>query len=89
MAIAAKPTRKPEAITTDEDAAAAFIQGGGEKAKRPYYPPKKPRERQENVMVRFDAATLARIDAAADRVGLSRAAWLRLIVAERLDGPGA
>ena len=38
------------------------------------------------INLRFDTQVLARIDAAAKRLGISRTAWLHLAAGERLDG---
>jgi len=38
------------------------------------------------ISLRFDTQVLARIDAAAKRLGISRTAWLHLAAGERLDG---
>jgi hypothetical protein len=38
------------------------------------------------ISLRFDTQVLARIDAAAKRLGISRTAWLHLAASERLDG---
>jgi hypothetical protein len=38
------------------------------------------------ISLRFDTQVLARIDAAAKRLGISRTAWLHFAASERLDG---
>jgi predicted HicB family RNase H-like nuclease len=66
MSIGKKPKRQPE--TPDrERAAEQFIAAAGA-------PPAEPRKVMTTL--RFDAALLARIDAAAKRRGVSRSAWI-------------
>jgi hypothetical protein len=69
MAIAAKPKRHLSADPM------AFITG----AEKPE------RHRKEPVIIRFDATTLKRVDRAAARRGLSRAALVRMLVIENLQ----
>jgi hypothetical protein len=69
MAIAAKPKRHLSADPM------AFITG----AEKPE------KQRKEPVIIRFDAATLKRVDRAAARRGLSRAALVRMLVIENLQ----
>jgi hypothetical protein len=38
------------------------------------------------ISLRFDTQVLARIDAAAQRQGISRTAWLHVAAGERLEG---
>jgi hypothetical protein len=38
------------------------------------------------ISLRFDTQVLARIDAAAQRLGISRTAWLHVAAGERLEG---
>jgi hypothetical protein len=64
--------------------AAAFISGAGVSA------PKVATVAEENagkavVNMRFDAALLARIDAAAKKQGISRTAWLHVAAAKALE----
>ena len=49
-----------------------------------------PAERAKRVMVtiRFDAELLARVDRAARRRGISRAAWVQYVVSSALDSEG-
>jgi hypothetical protein len=68
MAIAAKPKRPLSADPM------AFITGGEKPEKR----------RKEPVIIRFDEITLKRVDQAAARRGLSRAALVRMLVIENL-----
>jgi Ribbon-helix-helix protein, copG family len=69
MAIAAKPKRHLSADPM------AFITAA-EKPEKP---------RKEPVIIRFDAHTLKRLDRAAARRGLSRAALVRMLVIENLQ----
>src|SRR4249920_4030398 len=39
------------------------------------------------ISLRFDTQVLARVDAAAKRLGISRTAWLHVAAGERLEGP--
>ncbi len=83
MAIVPKPKKASSDIASAgvEKAVAAFIEGAGSPA--PVLAAKK--TKKEPVLLRFDDETLRKIDAAAKRLGLSRAAWVRMVVAERLD----
>jgi hypothetical protein len=38
------------------------------------------------ISLRFDTQVLARIDAAAQRLGISRTGWLHVAASERLEG---
>lgn len=81
MAIAKKPgaaTPAPDQSKTDpaqERAAAAFIAG----KKKPLE-----RERKTPTLIRLDDDVLERMDAVAARLGLSRAAYVRLVVSRAL-----
>lgn len=68
MAIAAKPKRDLDADPM------AFITGSEKPEKR----------RKEPVIIRFDATTLKRVDQAAAKRGLSRAALVRMLIIEHL-----
>jgi predicted DNA binding CopG/RHH family protein len=85
MAIAAKPKRQ------QTDSAAPdpmdFIHGAESQqkaleAQADPQPAKRPRK--EPVIIRFDETTLTRIDQAASKRGLSRAALVRMLVIENL-----
>jgi hypothetical protein len=84
MAIA----RKPASNRIDpEKAAEAFIQGaklpgGGEVEQESAVPAG---SRRTPIMLRFNAALLQRVDAAAKRRGISRSAWIAFKVSEALD----
>lgn len=47
---------------------------------------KKAKKNKEAVMLRFEEEQLSAIDARADALGLSRAAWVRMVVAKVLAG---
>jgi len=81
MAIAAKPKRDQKDIKSSdaEKIAAAFIDGAA-----PSREPEVKKNKKEPVLLRFDDQTLRQIDQDAKRLGLSRAAWVRMVVAERL-----
>ena len=85
MAIAAKPKRRQtEAAAPDP---MDFIHGAESQQKTPEaqadpQPAKRPRK--EPVIIRFDETTLTRIDQAASKRGLSRAALVRMLVIENL-----
>jgi molybdopterin-guanine dinucleotide biosynthesis protein A len=90
MAIAKKPQRRTTDIPpTLDDPAAAFI-AGADKQADVAPTPKPARQRMEPVLMRFDPDLTRRIDEAAHRRGLSRSAWVRMIVIDALDRePGA
>ncbi len=79
MAIAKKPTSKP---LTDAEAE-RFIAGAG--AMPSAVPPAPPAKGRVATMVRFDAALLAKVDAAAKRRGVSRSAWIQYTLSEALE----
>jgi predicted HicB family RNase H-like nuclease len=78
MAIAKKPNGKP---MTDAEAN-KFIAGAG--AAPPS--PETPARGRIATMVRFDAALLDKVDAAAKRRGVSRSAWIQYTLSEALEG---
>ncbi len=90
MAIVPKPKKEPadargmqgDAALHVEQAAAAFI-GGALPTPAPVAVAAK-KAKKEPVLLRFDDETLRKIDLDARRLGLSRAAWVRMVVAERL-----
>ena len=75
MAIAKKPSSKPPA---DADAE-KFIAGAAT-------PPAAEAKGRVATMVRFDAALLAKVDAAAKKRGVSRSAWIQVPLSEALEG---
>lgn len=80
MAIAKKPKR--ELTDTGKPDPMAFIQGAAQEGTRE--PERTPRQRKEPVIIRFDEDTLKRVDQAAAKRGLSRAALVRMLVLENL-----
>jgi hypothetical protein len=93
MAIAQNPKRKRPAVpsTKDERQAEAFILGAGHVANQPAPneasdpTPKKVRENKKPIMVRVDPEMLKRIDRAAQRLGISRSAFIMSSTAEKLE----
>lgn len=86
MAIAKKPNRNLTDV--DKEAAAlAFISGATPTSAEQPKAEKPVRQKKEPVIVRFDEATLKAIDDKAEKMGLSRAAWVRMVAARALkDG---
>jgi hypothetical protein len=72
MTIAKKPIRNLSDISKPDPM--AFIEGAGQAR----------RKRKEPVIIRFDDDTLKRVDQAAAKRGLSRAALVRMLVIENL-----
>src|SRR3546814_15268188 len=84
MAIARKPNSKPKS-PMDEAAADAFIAGAAKPKAEPIATEadeagQGAEPRKSPVMLRFDRALLAKVDAAAKRRGISRSAWLQFTV---------
>jgi hypothetical protein len=77
MAIAKRPNRNP----SDSGKADAFITGQGA-------PTVAPKGKRVPVIVRFEPSLLAKIDAAAEKLDLGRASWLRLVASKALEGEG-
>ena len=84
MAIARKPNSKPKPPVTD-DAADAFIAGAAKPAAPAIAEAAEDGARKLPVMLRFDRALLAKVDAAAKRRGISRSAWIQFTVSRALD----
>src|SRR3546814_19981956 len=89
MAIARKPNSKPKS-PMDEAAADAFIAGAAKPKAEPIATEddeagQGAEPRKSPVMLRFDRALLAQVDAAAKRRGLRGSAWIPLPVRRRLD----
>lgn len=82
MAIAKRPVqhRGDIAAPPTEAAAERFIQGATPSA------PEAKRQNKEPVIVRFAPDQLAEIDQRAAGLGLSRSAWVRMMVAQVLKG---
>ena len=74
MAIARKPNSKPSADADAEKFIAASAQ-----------PEAKETKGRVATMVRFDAALLEKVDAAAKRRGVSRSAWIQYTLSEALE----
>ncbi|KMS51468.1 hypothetical protein V474_04325 [Novosphingobium barchaimii LL02] len=89
MAIARKPNSKPKP-PIDEAAADAFIAGAAKPEAAPIATEADEagqggEPRKSPVMLRFDRALLAKVDAAAKRRGISRSAWIQFTVSRALD----
>src|SRR3546814_1060025 len=89
MAIARKPNSKPKS-PMDEAAADAFIAGAAKPKAEPIATEadeagQGAEPRKSPVMLRFDRALLAKVDAAAKRRGISRSAWIQVTVSRALD----
>jgi hypothetical protein len=84
MAITPTPNRKRTAI--DPKAAQAFI-NGAEKDTPTDPPPatKGGRANKELVSIRLSPALLTRVDEVAEKLGLSRSAWISQAVSRQLD----
>jgi Ribbon-helix-helix protein, copG family len=85
MAIAPKPKRP--LVDTDTADPMAFIQGAAHHQTGPISPPEGQgarKKRKEPVIIRFDEETLRKVDTAAAKRGLSRAALVRMLVIEHL-----
>ncbi|TSD83646.1 hypothetical protein FFK22_036770 [Mycobacterium sp. KBS0706] len=82
MAITKRPVQHRSDIASPPTEAAAerFIQGAAPSA------PEAKRQNMEPVIVRFDPDQLAEIDRRAAGLGLSRSAWLRMMVTQVLKG---
>lgn len=84
MAIARRPNRDRSDIASTA-AVDAFIHGA-ERGQPPAEPPTKAKKKKEPIILRFDEAVIDAIDKEAGKLGLSRAAWVRMIVAQALPG---
>ncbi|WP_146002733.1 hypothetical protein [Telmatospirillum siberiense] len=83
----AKPKVKSELPPAEPaEAASALIKEkkSKEKGKEKDKAKKKKHKKKEAVIIRFEDAQLAGIDTSADALGLSRAAWVRMVVARAL-----
>src|SRR3546814_49728 len=92
MAIARKPNSKPKS-PMDEAAADAFIAGAAKPKAEPIATEadeagQGAEPRKSPVMLRFDRALLAKVDAAAKRRGISRSAWIQFTVSRAPDAGG-
>jgi hypothetical protein len=92
MAIGKKPNRNPMPTPTDE-AVQAFILGADHTPGTVQPPPIAPVQSKEKVakvlkepvILRFDPPMLAKLDQRAERSGLSRSAFVRMVVAKALE----
>ena len=85
MVIAPKPKRAP--VNTETADPMAFIQGAAHHQTDQISSPEGQgggRKRKEPVIIRFDEETLRKVDRAAAKRGLSRAALVRMLVIEHL-----
>jgi hypothetical protein len=80
MAIVSRPKRRLSDTSTSDPM--EFIQGAGRQTEEDALKPMK--RRKEPVIIRFDDDILSRLDQAAAKRGLSRAALVRLLVMEHL-----
>jgi hypothetical protein len=82
MAIAKKPVQHRTDIgpTPTDVVADRFIHGGGAPQ------PEARKQNKEPIVIRFDPAQLAVIDRKAAGLGLSRSAWVRMVINQVLDG---
>jgi hypothetical protein len=76
MAIAKRPGSKPPSDANAE----RFIAGAGAVDQ-----PQIPKRGRVATMVRFDAALLEKVDAAAKKRGVSRSAWIQYTLSEALE----
>lgn len=84
MAIAKRPSSAPKSSDEKEKAVQAFIAGGGAKPEPEGEVKAKAKERKTPTLIRLDDDVLGRLDAVASRLGLSRAAYVRLLVSRAL-----
>ena len=82
-AVVAEPVAAPEPIPADPVPAPADKPKGKKKDKDKKHKKAK-KAKKEAVIIRFDDEQLPLIDARADALGLSRAAWVRMVVARAL-----
>jgi len=89
MAIAKKPGNRSAHDVGDAAAerfiAAAVSQPGAQPSNRQEPAAAINKLRRKPAMVRFDAKLLARVDAAAERRGISRSAWIQYTLSRALD----
>ena len=80
MPIAKRPQNTPKTQRSDE-AAEAWIHEAGKSAASQL----QRKTKKERVMIQFDQKVLERVDAAAERRGISRSAWIQFVVSQALD----
>lgn len=98
MAIAKRPNRNLSDITpiTDDAAAEAFILA----AEKPALPQEVPapaatavtataKRKKIPVLLRIEQDAIDAVDRQADRLGLSRAGWIRMVIARELEREGS
>lgn len=87
-ALVEAPAAEPPPVTPVLAAEAAVespkVSKGDKKKKRDKKEKKEKKAKKEAVLIRFEDAQLLRIDTQAEALGLSRAAWVRMIVAQAL-----
>lgn len=87
MAIARKPNRNTNAVAPqDADEQAEKFILGADAVVAPPAPTVAPKKRvKEQIMMRMDQAMVEAIDRRAARLGLSRSAWTRMVIAKALE----
>lgn len=89
MAVTKKPKRQHADAKSEDARADQFISGAGEGGTPAAEPTPQPQKRQKQMTtLRFDPELLRRIDVAAGRHGISRAAWISYTLARVLDDEG-
>ncbi len=77
MAIAKRPgAKKPVLLSKDDKAAEDFITGANKAQQQTETKAKLKPSKKVGIMVYFDPDVLAKVDAHAKRLGLSRSGWL-------------
>jgi len=80
MAMALRGRKSPKTKSSSAKARKPRAAEAGRRKARP----RAAREPMLALMIRFDATTIARMDAAASARGLTRSSWLRMLVADAL-----
>jgi hypothetical protein len=81
-----KKAGKPKASATASAAVAVAVAGLKKKAKKDKKDKRPKKKNKEAVVLRFEGEQLAAVDERAQALGLSRAAWVRMIVSQALAG---
>jgi hypothetical protein len=86
MAIVTKPKKQQnDIVSQSDDPALKFIEGAGKAEPTPAPEPEKPEPEHKPIMVRgIDPALMERLDREAARRRVSRAAMVRMLLAEHL-----